>query len=877
MSRAAAILIAIPLVSCFTEEAAAQAPDAQIAQCRRHAGDVLAALREDNLGAALQSLGLATDLSPGIHPVLDNGLPVAAGAIHRALKQRSTDEQYDLLYAWSMPTESRPTVRILSTMTPQDAPPREFARLIGERPRGRSFPVSEIGGVRGLFSTGWMLVLAAADVGRLSRLTTELEALTGQDVPNAGILLLLARIANDRSDATALTQALSTAANTERPAVTAPIDPSGMVLAAAALTREELRPVSEEILTSLVTSIDGRSDVRSLPFLRVARATAVQVNRGESGPEVLHEQRLKYWIPASGLTAALNTQGAARPVWLVHEDHILHLAGAGSDVLFFRYPLTGTFDFTCETQQGGNAKSNGGLVYGGLQFEALGGTQQLTIADSDFIHFYRRYCPFVRHEDRPIFHRVSIRSSNEGAVFAVNLHPMWFDHSASQTSPWLGLRALDSNRPLFRNLKFSGDPVIPREVRMTDGNELRGWQSQFFGELQPMFTTEAPETSLTHAPEPIPGEPDWRIEGGVIRGIKQEASAGVTSQSLLRYQRPLLRGETVAYEYYHQPGEYDVHPALGRLAFLIEPGGVRIHWITDGTREWTGLPEDNATLEPLNRRGPRPLPLQQDAWNRVAVQMSDDHVTLSLNDVVVYERPVEGGPRQFGFYRDRTQSAVKVRNVVMTGDWPESLPEELLEDPAVISDPQAAAGGRGLNTILGSESLAENVRAIRRAAAALDAGDRFEFLCRWVLPGPHHPDFRVAGLFTQTGPSPLARQLDPSIHRTLEGAQLVSPVYELLDTAAECGRLMELVDRISRTAVPVDELQQRARASLIVLAAMEAGTPDEGRGALEELHTLAEAARPQTLHEQWPEMLVVDRGLRKFPGVLPVGDLLTLL
>ena len=42
-------------------------------------------------------------------------------------------------------------------------------------------------------------------------------------------------------------------------------------------------------------------------------------------------------------------------------------------MLFFRYPLTGEFEFSCETQDGGQRGTEGGVEYGGLGFEAWGG------------------------------------------------------------------------------------------------------------------------------------------------------------------------------------------------------------------------------------------------------------------------------------------------------------------------------------------------------------------------------------------------------------------------------------------------------------------------------------------------------------------------
>src|SRR5690606_40777143 len=140
------------------------------------------------------------------------------------------------------------------------------------------------------------------------------------------------------------------------------------------------------------------------------------------------------------------------------------------------------------------------------------------------------------------------------------------------------------------------------------------------------------------------------------------------AQSLLCYQRPLLDGESISYEYHYEPGQLEVHPALGRLAFLIEPGGVRIHWITDAEREWTGLADDNAVLEPLNRRGPATLPLRSGDWNTVRLTRRDESVQLSLNGELIYERPIDfDSELRFGLYRDRTQSAARVRNIALTG------------------------------------------------------------------------------------------------------------------------------------------------------------------------------------------------------------------
>ncbi|MCA9070278.1 MAG: DUF1583 domain-containing protein, partial [Planctomycetaceae bacterium] len=293
-----------------------------------------------------------------------------------------------------------------------------------------------------------------------------------------------------------------------------------------------------------------------------------------------------------------------------------------------------------------------------------------------------------REEDRAEFNRVSIRSIASQIHFAINRHPMWFDHRAALQSPWLGLRSSGENRPLFRNFKLTGSPQIPRMISLARGDELRGWQSRFFAETTPQFTTGMVPVNVIQGvgTEVAQIASDWKLFDSIINAAKQEVVGGKSRQSLLQYHRPLLDGERIAYEFFHQAKELEVHPAIGRLAFLFEPGGIRIHWITDGELEWTGLPEDNVTLEPLNRRGPRPFPLKENDWNAVSVSHSGGKIEITLNDVLVYSRKMENGVGgKFGLYRN-CDRGVQVRHVSMTGEWPKAIPQEFLDNPTTLND-----------------------------------------------------------------------------------------------------------------------------------------------------------------------------------------------
>ena len=102
---------------------------------------------------------------------------------------------------------------------------------------------------------------------------------------------------------------------------------------------------------------------------------------------------------------------------------------------------------------------------------------------------------------------------------------------------------------------------------------------------------------------------------------------------------------------------------------------MRVHRLTDGAYERSGLAPDNVLDEPQNRRGPASLPLKPKAWNRLSVEIKGDKVTLELNDQAIYERTLEPTNRRaFGLFHYADATQARVRNVTYQGEWPRSLP-----------------------------------------------------------------------------------------------------------------------------------------------------------------------------------------------------------
>jgi hypothetical protein len=638
------------------------------------------------------------------------------------------------------------------------------------------------------------------------------------------------------------------------------------VLVAACLKQEWLQPFSESIIQRLLRDASHGQSRLVRPFLQRLHAFAVASRNSGEPAATFGSASPKHFVVANSDYLHLHARGGSPGLWLTHDDHIVQVSGAASNTLLFRYPLTGDFEFSCQTQQGGDYPTDGGLVYGGLQFLGPGAQQELTILDADSLHPLTTACPFVRDGD---FNRLSIMSTKANATFAVNGHSIWQDAGAL-TSPWIGLRAFGGHRPLFRNMKITGSPVIPREVRLVEDKTMRGWRSQYYYATQPSFAGMGPAEDI-----------DWFVRDSTIHVTKREVAAAANPQGLLRYQRPLLDGESISCEFLYEPGKTEVHPALGRLAFLIEPNGVRLHWLTDGQLEWTGLTADNAIVEPLNRRGPAPLPLKSGEWNQLTVSLKNDRATLSLNNVLIYQRRMESQDGwRFGLFRHRGR-AVQVRDVVITGDWPEHVPADVLAELTAPNDADLSLSElAALNDVFGESLLATNVLATRARATALSDQQRYEFLSRWVLPNPSRPTLRMAGAFTATHPAQAGGTLsgssrgrvDGGIARVQIGGQLAAPAYDLVDTASRLNRLDDLLATLE-TFAPNDERQQRARCALLFLIEAASGDHEAAAAASEKLLTLREQNSTFRYESLWPETLVVSRGLRDPETRAAVSDL----
>ena len=542
---------------------------------------------------------------------------------------------------------------------------------------------------------------------------------------------------------------------------------------------------------------------------------------------------------------------------------------ARHDYLCFRYPLSGHLEFHVEVQDG--AQSGGGLALGGLAFAADGGSLTARIGAVDLVKERLKPFPFIRQQAWPAFQRLEIRSTGDVMQFRCNGHPVWSEMPADSASPWLALCCGSDRVTAFRGPRIVGQPVIPRQVRLCKGNALRGWFSHYYPAA---VSTAVPLGGSPAVAERAPKNGfDWFANEGVIYGAHR-ADSSTALPSRLSYFRPLTDGETLDYEFFYEPGQAAVHPALGRLAFLLDEGGVQVHWLTTGANEWTGLDQKNAIVEPLNRRGPKPLPLKIGEWNRVTISLAKDTATISLNDAAIYVRKLEPEyPRTFSFYHDRRQTAARIRNVVLQGDWPEHLTEQQLADLATPHDAARALSDRkALGELFADRHVPESALFVHRRAGELPLEARYKRLAEWVLPGEDHAGLRLALDFTPTHPAPPVADDDPldaqrvgqaaksGKSRIQTGGNLVAPALDLVATARQLGNLDELRRRVEQ-APQTDDWSRRARLAMLAIVDMAGEQPQAAIESLDKLFALVEAGDHTEFAERWPETLATHAAL----------------
>ncbi len=399
--------------------------------------------------------------------------------------------------------------------------------------------------------------------------------------------------------------------------------------------------------------------------------------------------QLAHWLSSTSASAHDYYEGDPAAIWVTDGDNRLdHVCGFATNFMWFRYPLEGNFEFEAELPSGGWRGSE--LWARGVRFGSPAATA-VDIQGDEGRSWVRFPTQAIKDNE---WNKHAIKVEDGQLSYSINGILIYQEKQASVT-PWMALRSQGTRSTYARNIKITGKPTIPRTVDMIQNGHLRGWTGVYYGQPLPsslLDTTQredlSKEATMVRAGAKLDNAKElaWTVrDGELING--GNGTTGPGDQSLIQYQRPLADGEKLSYEFYYEAGKTEVHPAIGRTAFILRPEGVKFHWMTEPNSSWS-TPADNEF--PVPGAEAKPLPLQANQWNQLAMARSGQTLTISLNDEQILQQPCDLFQGDlFGLFHYRNKSSVRVRSAQLRGEWPEDRPEKLFEKQSPIESQQS--------------------------------------------------------------------------------------------------------------------------------------------------------------------------------------------
>ena len=269
----------------------------------------------------------------------------------------------------------------------------------------------------------------------------------------------------------------------------------------------------------------------------------------------LLNDHLVYEEPLSW-TPQQQVQGRKPSLWLTRAREARHLPGGVSTQLYFRSPLRGQFSISAECTV--EEFSELAIVSGAHAAVPARNLKAVRIARA------LRQIPFIdRQLQNPSLESVAtfqIEVDGTRVTTQVNGHQIHQEDFNAPPDPWLLLQPLTAgNQGSVRNLQILGTPVIPSEIDLIDMAGLADWRADIYGD-----SIQSADSSGVSSEEVSPAV--WKRVGDELIGSLRTDVSARPCESLLRYQRPLLEDAEIEFEMFLVPGEFEMHPAIGRTA-----------------------------------------------------------------------------------------------------------------------------------------------------------------------------------------------------------------------------------------------------------------------------------------------------------------------
>ena len=592
-------------------------------------------------------------------------------ALRQKLTAGSDEDRYRKLLDWVVPGRSHLHFRLQGSFTP--ASPATGSAVDDELSKDQlafaaSHKLTRVQAGGNVVSPAFDLVNVAKELGRLDDLRSQVERVEiSNDADQRARLALLSMINVARGDDSAATMSFTQLFDVFRESAHSEVSerwPETLAMTYGLRHAPQLKIVGELLYMNyekFVNDLHGwrrlGDDVWDGHLFSLLGKHQLRESDEAAASNLLKPPALKQWAPVSHFTAKTRGLGQPPSYWNWDGQQVSSVSGHSQDFLMFRSPLQGDFEIECEVSS--------------IHWQEM----ELLVAGR-WIGTYWNRAAFEIGNVRVQRPRVTLKNPmsrfGEWSRYRVVVHDgvysMFFngrklheEEIGDTFDPWIAIRSEARSLGAVRDLRITGNPIVPESVDLAEKKALPGWVPYF--------------------DEAVSDDGDWRQDtnGGRIGivGRHQPELADTNNESLLTYHRPMLEDGTIEYEFFYEPGTSHVHPAMDRLTFLLDPVGVDIHLVTDGVYERSDLGPDNQSSEPGNRRGTGPLPLKENDWNNIRLTLRDDTVLLDLNDESIYERKLEStNQRTFGLFHYSDQTEARVRNIVWRGDWPKLIPPQ---------------------------------------------------------------------------------------------------------------------------------------------------------------------------------------------------------
>ncbi|MDA1231511.1 MAG: DUF1583 domain-containing protein [Planctomycetota bacterium] len=564
-------------------------------------------------------------------------------------------DRFDALIHWVLPSETHATIRMQGDFTQTNPAPVARIDSTAEHRRGG-----------GIVSPVFDLLDVAKRTNRLAELLDKVDAIEPnteeQQRAVAAMRTLLHLELGQTNESVKSNDRLSNLVRISDAAKMSEMWPETLVVYRC-VVRKMTAPGIDDLLAWLfahrtqrdvpANALVWHSQIAALAGLNGHRESGASSDAAEASSE------LTLWIPSSLRRAQTRGQCLAAARWARVGSQVDKVTGHNDDYLFFRCPLTGDYEVECDVSASATQAMTAGTFLGND-----GAGPHLWLGT--FRNSASRIESQVRLSgiDEWIRHRSVVR--NGVVTFSMNGLNAHVEHIGAKPDPWFAVRNWWRMHSAARDIKISGSPVIPDAVELSAATDLRGWFSYY------EESVGIPGAVWEHLPE--------HGSSGQILG-HGGVPAGTFNESLLAYQRPLDSVGSIEYEFLYELGKTEVHPALDRMVFCLKPEGVRIHWLTDGQFDRTDVSPENLSELLPRQNATLPLPFRPGKWNKLTIAVTEQRVTLLLNDQSICGCDLEASnDRIFGLFHFSDQTEARVRNVMLRGNWPLTLPEPIEQE-----------------------------------------------------------------------------------------------------------------------------------------------------------------------------------------------------